>query len=88
MERYFGMDIFMADENVRVAVTLSKYVYRRLKLWSLIHGKAPASYAAQIISARIEANFDTINRQIEDYAKSQGKTVEEVLATVDNESSE
>jgi hypothetical protein len=82
------MNNAMADENVRVAITLSKYAHRRLKLWSLIHGKAPAAYAAQIVSTQLEANFDTINRQIEDYAKSQGKSVDEILATIDGESNE
>ncbi len=74
----------MPDENVRVAITLSAYDYKRLKLWAMIHGRQAATYAAQIVSARIEANFDMINRQLEDYAKSQGKTLDELISSVDN----
>jgi hypothetical protein len=78
------MDIPMPDENVRVAITLSSYDYKRLKLWALVHGRSPATYAAQIVSARIEANFDTINKLLEDYARTQGKTLDEILASVDS----
>ncbi len=82
------MDILMADENIRVAITLSNYDYKRLKLWALIHGRSPATYAAQIVSTQIEANFDTINRQLEDYAKTQGRSLDEVLISVDTTPSE
>ena len=52
----------------------------------MLHGKTPTTYAAQVMTEWIEANFDTINKQLEDFAKSQGKTVDEILAALDRES--
>jgi hypothetical protein len=49
----------------------------------MLHGRAPTAYAAWLLTNQIESNFDVINRQLEDYAVSLGKTVDEVLTTVD-----
>jgi hypothetical protein len=71
------------EENVRVMITISPYDHRRLRLWAALHGKTPTAYAGQIVSARIESNFDDINKQIEDYAKSKGITVDEAITELD-----
>lgn len=77
------MEDFDVDDNVKLGLTISRYDLRRLKMWATIHGRSPTAYAAQIISSRLEANFATINEQFADYAKSKGKTVEEVLVDLD-----
>lgn len=68
----------LMEENIKVAITVSKYDYRRLKLWAATHGKTPSAFAGQIVAARLESNFDAINKQIADYAKSRGIAVEEL----------
>jgi hypothetical protein len=62
----------------RVTIQLSEAEMRNLIFWSRWHGKPKATYAGQIISARIEANVPTINGLIEDEAKAQGCTTEEL----------
>ncbi len=69
---------------MRMNVTLSPYDYTRLKLWGITHGKSPSAFAGQLMASCIEANFDTINRQIADYANSKGMTVEELKAEIAN----
>jgi hypothetical protein len=87
MERYSVYSSDM-DENVRLGITISRYDLRRLKIWAMLHGRAPTAYAAWLLTNQIESNFDVINRQLEDYAVSLGKTVDEVLAAVDKEANE
>ncbi|MUG91347.1 hypothetical protein F7734_02120 [Scytonema sp. UIC 10036] len=48
-------------------------------------GKTPSSYASQILAARIAANFDEINKQLEDLANAEGVTVEELTRTWDGD---
>ncbi|GET41539.1 hypothetical protein [Microseira wollei] len=69
----------LPEENIRINITLSRYNYNRLKLWSKIHGRSPAAFAAQIVAARIEANFALLNEQAADYAKWQKQTLEEII---------
>ncbi|NER99224.1 MAG: hypothetical protein F6J86_36280 [Symploca sp. SIO1B1] len=73
------------QENIKMGITISAYDRHRLKIWAMLHGKTPTTYAAQIISARIESNFDNINKQLEDYAKTRGQTVDEVLKELEGE---
>ena len=82
------MDTSDMDVNVRLGVTISPYDLHRLKIWSMLHGRSPTTYAAQLISTQIEENFEVINKQLEDYAASQKKTVEEILASMQQEPNE
>jgi hypothetical protein len=67
----------MADP-FRITITLSVYEARKLICWAKIHGKPKATYAAQIIGARIESNLQTIHAQMQDIAKHEGISVEEL----------
>lgn len=68
----------MADGYTRITITLSDYEMRRLICWAKIHGKPKATYAAQIIGARIESNFDAINAQMANIAKFENISTEEL----------
>jgi hypothetical protein len=69
--------LIMADP-LRITISLSAYEGRKLICWAKIHGKPKATYAAQIIGARIEANLDTIYDQMKDIAEHQGISVQEL----------
>ncbi|NJR19986.1 MAG: hypothetical protein HC785_32910 [Calothrix sp. CSU_2_0] len=75
------------EENVRLNITISRYNLQRLKYWAAISGKTPSAYASQIISARLEVNFDLINQQLEDLAQSQGMTLADLKELLDNQDS-
>ncbi len=75
------------EENVRLNITVSRYNLQRLKYWAAVSGKTPSAYASQIISARLEANFDLINRQLEDLAQSQGMTLADLKELLDSQDS-
>lgn len=66
------------DENIKVMITISPYDFKMLRNWAKLHGRTPSTYAAQIISSRIESNMDLINKQVQDYAAFKGMTVEEL----------
>lgn len=73
----------MAEDNVRFSITLSPYDFRKLKLWAKLRGRPPAAFAAQIIAARLEANFESINQQIAEYARYKNISIEELEASFD-----
>lgn len=64
--------------NERTQITLSKEIFAILDFWSWLHGKTPAAYAAQIVSARVEANMDTIRELAQFAAEARGLTVEQL----------
>ena len=75
----------MASEPpIRLQITMSNEVMKRLKLWAGFHGKSPATFAGQIISSRVEANISTINSLIDEVATLSGvdrrQVIEEWLA--------
>lgn len=43
--------------------------------WGKIHGKPKATYASQIIGARLEANVEVIDRGMQDIAQQEGISV-------------
>lgn len=61
-----------------MTIQLSEADMRLLILWSKYHGRTKALYASQIISARIEANFDLIHKLLESEAKEKGISVEQL----------
>lgn len=70
----------------KLQITLSRHDVKWLILWSYIHGKPRASYAAQIISARVEANIPLIQSMIADAAADENMEVDEFIRMVlDNE---
>lgn len=66
------------SDGLRITISLSAYEARKLIAWAKIHGRPKATYAAQIIGSRIEANIETIKAQMEDIARYEGVSVEEL----------
>lgn len=66
------------EETIRVNITVSGYVYRKLTEWGKIHGKPPTTFAGQIVSSRVESNIDVIEQQKADIAHYKGISVEEL----------
>jgi hypothetical protein len=71
--------------TMRISITLSPYVARKLSLWGMLHGRTKGVFAAQIISNRVEANIDLINKMLEEEAKNRGISIEELEAILLNE---
>lgn len=65
----------------RVTLQLSEDEFRLLTLWARWHGKPKATYAGQIISARIEANAKTIYELVEMAAKDRGISFDELKSS-------
>lgn len=63
---------------MRINIKLSDYIAKKLTLWSALHGRTSGVFASQIISNRVEANLDLINKQLEDAARYRGITKEEL----------
>lgn len=63
---------------MRINISLSRYIDRKLSLWCALHGRTKGVFAAQIVSNRVEANLDLINKMLEEEAKSRNITVEEL----------
>jgi hypothetical protein len=72
-------------ENIRLQVLVSPYYLKRLKYWAKLSGKTPSAYASQILSARIEANFEDINKQLQNLAELEGISVKELIKLWDSE---
>lgn len=66
-------------EMVRFGVSLPDWYHRKLILWAKLKGTNRATLTANIVQARIEANWDTIEKELEAIAKHQGKTYEELV---------
>lgn len=68
------------DDQVRIRISLSPDEYRMLTLWARWHNRPPATYAAQIVSARLEANVSLIDGVlIPNAAKARGIGEEELI---------
>jgi predicted transcriptional regulator len=63
---------------MRTNIKLSDYIAKKLTLWAALHGRTPGVFASQILSSRVEANFDLIEKQLEEAARYRGITVEEL----------
>lgn len=62
----------------KFTIQLSEFEMRKLICWAKAHGKAKATYAAQIVGARVESNIGTIAEMMGDIAKYQGISIEEL----------
>jgi hypothetical protein len=60
------------EENVRVQIVISRYMHEKLQQWANAHGKSPSSFAGQIVSSRVEANLDIIDRMTKEKAELSG----------------
>ncbi len=68
----------------KFVVQLPDNYHRKLKLWAKIKGTARATLAANIIQARIEANWETVSKEIDDMAKREGMSREEMESALLN----
>ena len=68
------------DEMARFSISLPDWYHRKLKLWAALKGTNRATLAANIVQARIEANWETVEQEIEAIAKYRGITIEELEA--------
>ena len=65
---------------VRFSVSLPDWFERKLRLWAKLKGTNRATLTANVVQARIEANWSDIEKELEAIAKYQGKTLEELEA--------
>jgi len=72
----------MPNDPVQFTIRLPLLYERRLRLWALLKGTTRANLASNVIQARIESNLESINRDLEELAKIEGKTVEELVSEV------
>ena len=66
----------------RFSVQVSWYVEEILTLWAYVHGKPLSAYAAQILSARAEANRKEVQEEIGYIARRRGMSYEELEAEI------
>lgn len=72
----------------RFQVTLPDWYHRKLQLWAKLKGTNRATLAANIVQARIEANWPDIDKEISTIAAYEGSSREELEAKwLDDESS-
>ncbi len=65
-------------KTYKFTIQLSEFEMRKLICWSKAHGKAKATYAAQIVGARVESNIAVIDQMMADIAKHEGITIEDL----------
>ncbi len=66
-------------DMVRFTISLPDWYYRKLLLWAKLKGTNRATLTANIVQARIEANWSEIERELEAIAKYQGMTLEQLI---------
>lgn len=59
---------------VRFGVSLPEWYHRKLVPWAKLKGTNRATLAANILQARIEANWETIEKELDIIAAHQGVT--------------
>ena len=65
-------------EMVRFSVKLPDWYHRKLKLWAALKGTNRATLAANIVQARIEANWEEVSRELDAIAAHEGITREQL----------
>jgi hypothetical protein len=65
-------------KTYKFTIQLSEFEMRKLICWAKAHGKPKATYAGQIIGARIESNIGTIGEMMTDIAKHEGVSIEDL----------
>ena len=67
------------DRPPRVNLQLSPYQMELLELWAAWNNRPPATYASQILAARLEANRETIMGLVDHAAERDGVTRDEMI---------
>lgn len=70
----------MGLDMVRFSISMPEWKERKLRLWAMLKGTNRATLAANIVQARLEANWEAIEAEIREIAAHQGKTYEELVA--------
>ncbi len=73
---------------VKFGIQLPAWYERRLRLWAHYKGTNRATLAANILQARIEANWAEVDKGLDDVAQSLGISREELEANWLGESEE
>lgn len=68
--------VFMAP--IKFGIQLPPRYDRKLRLWAKLKGTARATLAANIVQARIEANWSDIDKELDAIAAEQGITRQEL----------
>lgn len=72
----------ISEGNTRLNVVVSNFDLLQLKIWAKAHGKTPSAFAAQIVSARIEANLDLVDNLATRQAEALGMTKEDWINSI------
>jgi hypothetical protein len=67
-------------ENIRFTVQLPPWYDRKLRLWAKLKGTARATLMANVVQARIEANWADVERDIEAISTQRGITRQDLEA--------
>lgn len=73
---------------VKFVIQLPPWYDRKLRLWARVKGTQRATLAANIIQARIEANWPDVERELDRIAESLGVTREHLEIDWVNEEDE
>lgn len=65
-------------QSIKYTIQLPDHYERKLRLWAKFKGQSRAGLSANIIQARIEANWPEIQRDMEAIAKRQGIALEDL----------
>lgn len=65
-------------ENVRFKVSMPPWYDIDLELWAWIKGTDRAKLSSNVLQARVEANKDFIKNSLEEIARDQNVTVDEL----------
>jgi hypothetical protein len=60
--------------TVKFGIQLPDWYDRKLRLWAKLKGVPRATLAANVLQARIEANWNDVEKELEDIATREGTT--------------
>ena len=72
----------------RIGVSLPDWYERKLKLWAKLKGTNRANLSANLIQARIETNWEAIEKDLDEIAQRRGMSRAELEAEWLNEGEE
>jgi hypothetical protein len=69
----------LSNEMIRFSVSLPKLYYRRLQIWARLKGTNRATLTSNTIQSRIEANWAQIEKDLEELARLENKTSQQLI---------
>lgn len=66
----------------RFKISLPFWYHRRLLLWAWVKGANRATLSSNVLKDRIDSNWESVKEQLDDIAKSQGITREDLEAMI------